>query len=98
MPRVVEGAPDVHPSAVARRAGTDYRPGRLVVRAEDVVVPANDPWAETGLYLGAGRYLLSSGGSWSDHGASTGPGGFARWPVRAWPDYALGAVAATYRG
>ncbi|MFC5065882.1 DUF2235 domain-containing protein [Actinomycetospora atypica] len=97
VPRVVEGAPDVHPSAVARRAGTDYRPGRLVARPEDAVVPADDPWAETGLYLGAGRYLLSASGSWSDHGASTGPGGFARWPVRGWPDYALGALAATYR-
>jgi hypothetical protein len=102
VPHVVEGAPDVHPSAMARRAAAlvpPYRPGRVPEpgRPNGCPVPANDPWAETGLYLPAGRYTLTTSGSWSDHGASTTPAGFARWPWRAWPDYALGAVLAAYR-
>ncbi|NMO92509.1 phospholipase effector Tle1 domain-containing protein [Actinomycetospora sp. TBRC 11914] len=102
VPRVAEGAPDVHPSAVARRAAglvPPYRPGRVPEPGVpvDAVVAADAPWVETGLYLPAGRYTLTTAGSWSDHGASTGPAGFARWPWRAWPDYALGAVLAVYR-
>lgn len=99
VPRVVEGAPDVHPSAVARRAATTYRPGRLVPTGSAVsaVVPADDPWAETGLYLEAGRWTLAASGTWADHGASTPPDGFRRWPLRAWPDYAAGAVLDAYR-
>ncbi|MEJ2868935.1 DUF2235 domain-containing protein [Actinomycetospora sp. OC33-EN08] len=98
VPHVVEGAPDVHPSAVARRAGSDYRPGRPVGDAPaSGPVPADVAWAETGLYLEAGRYVLDATGRWSDHGASTTPSGFRRWPLRTWPDYALGAVAEGYR-
>jgi hypothetical protein len=102
VPRVVEGAPDVHPSAVARRAAPlvpPYRPGRVPEPGEPspATVPADDPWAETGLYLSEGRYALAVSGAWSDHGASTASVGFARWPVRAWPDYALGVVFDGYR-
>ena len=61
------------------------------------VVPADDPWVETGLYLPEGRFTLAATGTWSDHGAVTTPAGFARWPWRAWPDYALGAVLVVYR-
>jgi hypothetical protein len=102
VPRVVEGAPDVHASAVTRRAAAlvpPYRPGHVPepgVPAE-AVVPADDPWSETGLYLPEGRYTLATGGTWSDHGAATTPAGFARWPWRARPDYALGAVLVAYR-
>ncbi|MDL5155716.1 DUF2235 domain-containing protein [Actinomycetospora termitidis] len=93
VPHVVEGAPDVHPSAVIRRAGGDYRPGRVVAdTATSTPVPADEAWAETGLYLEAGRYVLTASGRWTDHGAATAPSGFRHWPARAWPDYALGAA------
>lgn len=102
VPHVVPGAPDVHPSAVARRAAMlvpPYRPGLVPEPGGSAgsPVPADDPWVETGLYLPAGRYALAASGSWADHGATTSPAGFARWPWRAWPDYALGAVLAAYR-
>jgi hypothetical protein len=102
VPRVVEGAPDVHPSAVARRAAAlapPYRPGRVPEPGAPApaAVPADEPWVETGLYLPEGRYALAASGRWADHGAATVPAGFARWPWRAWPDYAVGAVLDTYR-
>jgi hypothetical protein len=102
VPRVVEGAPDVHVSAVTRRAAAlvpPYRPGRVPAPGEPdtAVVPADDPWVETGLYLPAGRWTLGATGTWSDHGAATTPAGVTRWPWRAWPDYALGALLELYR-
>jgi hypothetical protein len=102
VPRVVEGAPDVHVSAVTRRAAAlvpPYRPGRVPEPGvPDVsVIPADDPWAESGLYLPVGHHTLTTSGTWSDHGAATTPAGFVRWPWRAGPDYALGAVLVVYR-
>ncbi len=102
VPRVVEDAPDVHPSAVARRAAAlvpPYRPGRVPEPGvpDAAVVPADDPWVESGLYLPAGSYALTATGTWSDHGAATTSAGFARWPWRALPDYALGALLTLWR-
>lgn len=102
VPHVVQGSPEVHPSAVARRAAPlvpPYRPGRVPQPAVPVRagVAADQAWVDTGLYLPEGRYTLTASGTWREHGASTDPGGFARWPWRAWPDYTLGAVLDAYR-
>ncbi|MEJ2862340.1 DUF2235 domain-containing protein [Actinomycetospora flava] len=96
-PRVVEGAPDVSASAVARRRcelDPPYRPGRVLAVGESAAVPvaADEPWVETGLYLVPGRYALAVSGAWRDHGAASPGTGASPWPLLSWPSYALGTV------
>lgn len=100
-PRVVEGAPDVSASAVARRrcdgavtGDPPYRPGRVLEVGASAAVPvaADEPWVETGLYLVPGRYTVTVSGDWRDHGAASPGTGAAPWPVPSWPSYAVGTV------
>ncbi|GAA4914917.1 putative alpha/beta hydrolase family protein DUF2235 [Actinomycetospora succinea] len=96
-PHVVEGAPDVSASAVARRhcdLTPPYRPGRVLAVGEStsVAVAADEPWVETGLYLAPGRYALAVSGRWRDHGAASPGTGASPWPVLSWPAYAVGTA------
>ncbi len=97
VPHVVEGAPDVHSSAIARRAcdlDPPYRRGRVLAVDDDVevAVPADQPWVETGLYLEPGQYRLGVSGRWRDHGAASPGSGARPWPLRSWPAYAVGTA------
>ncbi|MEJ2888049.1 DUF2235 domain-containing protein [Actinomycetospora aeridis] len=96
-PHVVDGAPDVSASAVARRRcdlEPPYRRGRVLAvgGSAEVAVGADEPWVETGLYLVPGRYELVVTGAWRDHGASSPGTGASPWPVPSWPSYAVGTV------
>lgn len=96
-PRVVEDAPDVSASAVARRhcaLDPPYRPGRVLAVGEsaEVAVGADEPWVETGLYLPPGRYALAVSGRWRDHGVASPGAGASPWPVPSWPSYAVGTA------
>jgi hypothetical protein len=100
-PHVVEGAPDVSASAVARRAAgregeldPPYRRGRVlgVGESAEVAVDAAEPWVETGLYLEPGRYALAVSGRWRDHGAPSPGTGASPWPVTSWPSYTVGTA------
>ncbi|MFC5141894.1 DUF2235 domain-containing protein [Actinomycetospora rhizophila] len=100
-PRVVEGAPDVSASAVARRRcdsvdswDPPYRPGRVLAVGESAVVAvgADEPWVETGLFLVPGRYALAVSGEWRDHGAASPGTGASPWPVTSWPAYTVGTA------
>ena len=101
VPRIAEGAPDVHASAVARRQchllgdlGPPYRPGRVLGPGEtaEVTVEAAEPWVETGLYVVPGRYALAVSGRWRDHLVASPGTGASPWPVTSWPAYAVGTA------
>ena len=105
VPRVVEGAPDVHPSAVERRARRvpPYRPGVVpgdgAPGAATGTVAAGEPWSETGLFLTPGRWrvaLVPADATWTARGAAVGVTGASRsplrWPWRDVPAWTLGTL------
>ncbi len=70
---------DVASAAYERQQKTvDYRPTRTLALPGDtaeVVVPADQSWTATGLYLEPGDYRFAASGDWSSAGSRSGPDG-----------------------
>jgi hypothetical protein len=80
-PRVdhMQPEPDVSATAYERQQKVaGYRPTRTLALPGDiaqVVVPADQSWTATGLYLEPGEYRFAASGEWSSAGSRSGPEG-----------------------
>jgi Uncharacterized alpha/beta hydrolase domain (DUF2235) len=80
-PRVDHLRPEVDVASAAyerQQKTVDYRPTRTLALPGDtaeVVVPADQSWTATGLYLEPGDYRFAASGDWSSAGSRSGPDG-----------------------